>query len=425
MTETVDPPILLTKAAYLGTLAAVRCLGAAGIPVTLADGNGLSPAAWSRYVSRRVNCPGPEEEPARFIEWLIEFGDRQPGHVLYPTSDDVAWLYARHREELSRHFALSVPGVDVVYRLLNKIRLRDAAARVGLRMPRTWIPNELCDFAAIGAEARFPVVVKPQTQVLFHPHAKGIPVHSAKELRGSYERFAAATTYHPVLLAYDPGVVRPTVQEYLAGQSENVYSLTGFIAEGGELFTVRASRKVLQQPRRLGVGLCFESAELKRDLVERVIALCREVGYHGVFEAEFIEDHGEPLLIDFNPRFYGQMAFDIARGLPQPLLAYDAALGRRAQVGRRVQAACQADWTDRVYCRRFELKLLLVMWRLFRRMSQEDVNHWSAWLVAHGEDVVDGVFDAADRRPSKVEALHHLVGFARHPRAFLRQVAEA
>ena len=56
------PPALLTMANYTGTLAAVRALGRAGIPVTTADPSRLAVSAWSKYATVRVRCsrgPGP------------------------------------------------------------------------------------------------------------------------------------------------------------------------------------------------------------------------------------------------------------------------------------------------------------------------------------------------------------------------------
>src|SRR3954467_2948811 len=98
-----ERPVLLPIASYHGTLAAVRSLGAAGGHVTLAETSRLVPAVWSRFAARRVSSPDPEDAP-KFIDWLLDFGAREPGHVLYPTSDDIAWLYAVHREQLAKHF---------------------------------------------------------------------------------------------------------------------------------------------------------------------------------------------------------------------------------------------------------------------------------------------------------------------------------
>ena len=99
--EPTRPGFVLTMARYYGTLAATRCLGHAGVPVIVADESRFSPALWSRHVVRREHCP-----PARFldrlVDWLLEFGARNPGHVLYATSDDLAWVFAERSALFSR-----------------------------------------------------------------------------------------------------------------------------------------------------------------------------------------------------------------------------------------------------------------------------------------------------------------------------------
>jgi D-aspartate ligase len=83
-------------AGHAGTLAAARCFGNAGIRVTVASDSALRPAAWSRHANRTVRCPRASD-PVKFLEWLLEFGKANPGHFLYPTCDDFAYLFARHR----------------------------------------------------------------------------------------------------------------------------------------------------------------------------------------------------------------------------------------------------------------------------------------------------------------------------------------
>ena len=79
--------------------------------------------------------------------------------------------------------------------------------------------------------------------------------------------------------------------------------------------------KVLQRPRRLGIGLCFASAAVPDDLRARATRLLDSLGYFGVFELEFIRSRGRYLLIDMNPRFYNQIQLDVTRGLDLPMLA--------------------------------------------------------------------------------------------------------
>jgi predicted ATP-grasp superfamily ATP-dependent carboligase len=388
------------------------------VRVTVADGRPLAVARWSRHVRRRLACPDVDEEPERFVEWLLRFGAREPGTILYPTSDDMCWLLARHRGDLSRHFGLWMPDVDVLYSLLNKRRLYDACTRLGIARPATWAPRSAADVERIAREARFPVVVKPQTQVMLRPHAKGRFVGSAAELPAAYREFVRATSYGRLLRDWDPEVTQPLVQTFEGRQAEGVYNLSGFVDETGRAFVTAASRKVLQWPPVLGVGLCFEEAEVVPELADDVARLCADRGYFGAFEVEFVVADGRHLLIDFNPRFYGQMGFDIARGLDLPWLVYLAAVGDgealRAAVGdaRRHASVRGAH----VYCDRVELELAQGVLRLAGR-GPGDREKWGRWLSAHREGRVDAVLDPRDWMPGVAEALGALLRRARHPRS--------
>ena len=63
----------------------------------------------------------------------------------------------------------------------------------------------------------------------------------------------------------------------------------------GLIWAARASHKVFQRPRRMGVGIGFEAAPVDRALLEKLDALCEAAGYFGVFESEFIESDGRLL----------------------------------------------------------------------------------------------------------------------------------
>ena len=115
--------------------------------------------------------------------------------------------------------------------------------------------------------------------------------------------------------------VRPFLQPFVKVGSEGVQSIAGFIDRTGDLFVTRRSIKVFQRTRPLGVGVCYESLPPDPLLSNAVYALCRELGYFGIFEVEFLSFGERPTVIDFNPRLYNQVGLDIERGLPLPLLA--------------------------------------------------------------------------------------------------------
>lgn len=416
------PPVLLTLGQFYGTLAAVRCLGRAGVPVTMAEGRVLAPARWSRYVTRRVSCPDVWEADA-FLSWLLAFGASSPGHVLLPTSDDVAWIIAANREALSTHFRLLPTPLSAVDALLDKRALLGLCREVGLDVPETWFPRSAAEAAELGARAGAPLLIKPRSQVLLASRTKGTLVEDAAELGARFDEFLAQNRYGERIRSHLPDVVRPIVQRFHPDANENIYSLSGYVDGRGELVAARAARKILQRPRKLGIGLCFEEAPVDERLAERVAALSRRVGYQGVFEVEFIHVGSRRLLIDYNPRLYGQLAFDIDRGMPLPRLAYADALGDEAAVSAlAAEARAERSSGQRVYCHRLLFELLLLVQGLSSRLSADEERGWRRWWSEHRRRSTDAVVDADDLAPCGVDVATHLASYARHPRAFVRSM---
>jgi predicted ATP-grasp superfamily ATP-dependent carboligase len=412
--------ILLADPDFYGTLAAVRCLGAAGVPVLVARSRLLAPSLWSRYAVRRVPLPLPAD-PSAFVAALVAFGEREPGLVLYPTSDDLSWILAAHRSSLAARFRLPAPGVDTVYALLNKRRLCAVAAEVGLETPATAFPSDLAELDRVGRHVRYPVLVKPQSQVLFRSRLKGRIARDPEELRLRWKELRAAGGYGPDLLAYDPGVADPMVQAYHPEAAHGIQSVSGWVGKEQSVF--RAATKVLQRPRRLGIGLCFEHAEVDARLAGRLEALCRAVGYHGVVEAEFIAVGERRLLIDVNPRFYSQLAFDVARGLPLPRLAYHDVRGEQAEVEALVeQARAWRPGGAEGYAHGFLLEVMLRAQRLSGALSHGEARAWRRWCSERRGHLVDAAVEARDWAPGVVDVAQHLAAFARHPRAFVRSI---
>jgi len=55
-------------------------------------------------------------------------------------------------------------------------------------------------------------------------------------------------------------------------------------------------------------------------------------------------------------------------------------------------------------------------------MDRDEIARWRAWLAARDGRVTDPVSDPDDRRPGWLAAGLEVVSYARHPRAFLRQI---
>ena len=313
------------------------------------------------------------------------------------------------------------PDVASIYALLNKEKLQAACARVGIDIPQTWFPRDIEEVATLSKTVPLPLLIKPQTQILFVNHIKGTQVRSADELLPAYKAFIQENAYGERVRQYDPQVGRPMLQAFHTEAAQNIYSISGFYLPEQDLYVDRGAVKVLQRPRKLGVGLCFEHAPVDAAVANKLKALCRELNYFGVFEVELIRANGKLLLIDFNPRFYGQMNFEIARSLPLPVLVYLAALGEKDRLRQAVEAATASPSSDQAaYCHRFTFELLLRAQGLSGKLSAEEVRYWKEWHQTRGTQVTDAVLDPADLLPVLVDTVSHLRGFLRHPRSFLR-----
>jgi D-aspartate ligase len=417
------PPVLLADATWNGTLAAARDLGANGVRVTLASDKWVAPARWSRYVARTVSCPN-SKEAERFLAWLLRFGTAQPGYVLYPTSDDVAWLVAAHRDTLSRCFHLYTPPIESLVRLLDKARLIEDAQAVGLDVPETTVPRDEQEVERNGRELAFPLYVKPRAHLFGRGVGKGTRVDQPAALLPSWQAQRCAAKFDAEILNRVPDLPLPMLQSFIFSD-ERIYTVDGFVDETGEIYTSLACVKLLQRPRGSGPGIIFEDAKVDPAVDQGLRRLFQATGFCGVFDAEFIERGPRKLLIDINPRFYSHMAFEVDRGLHLPWLAYLAAIGDLQTLKGEVEKAKRAHVPRRAYVHRLHTTLLLATQRLARTMSGEERLRWRRWILDNRGSVTDPLLAADDPVPGVAEVAMEAVNFIRHPRAYLRSLWRA
>jgi D-aspartate ligase len=417
---TQSAAILLGNANYYGTLAAVRSLGRAGVKVVTVDPSIISVGRYSRYSSQHMTCPAFEDSSA-WAEWLLQESRIGPRRAIYATSDAVSFALARYRKELSSHFDLYQPSLDTIMNILDKGALIQNAQAVGIETPSTWFPENGTEAAKIAKEANGAVIIKPRSQLAQRTKTKGSVVDrdSVQRVFDSYVRDLSTDSEFAKQCST---AMTPVIQQFHPQAIENVYSLCGFREKVGGGMIMRAARKFLQQPRRTGTGLCFETTTVDPVLADQARRLCERVGYYGVFELEFIFAEGKAMLIDFNGRFYHQVAFDIARGMELPALAYAAATRNQDKLAQ-LMALGNAENRDDIagFCNRSVLAMMVKMQRTFRTMSRKDAARWLSWSQGSHGTIIDAVKDPHDALPLFVEVAQRLIHAARHPRAFVRQ----
>ena len=411
--------VLFASASSGGTIAAVRHLGAMGFDVGVVSSDRLGAAAWSCYAARTYSAP-PESESERFLECLLAIGAKDPGQILLPTSDETAWLYASNADELARYFRLAQPSLPVLLSILDKKLFADAATRADIAVLPSWAPQTPADIAELAPTLQYPVLIKPRTHVHRLRNDKGIVVHSASELKHKYQGYADRehAGYGRNSPLHDRSL--PILQQFVRVGAEGVLSVTGFVDRTGQLFVTRGATKVFQRSRPVGVGVCFESRPQPPALLAAVRRLCRELGYFGIFEVEFLWFDGRWVAIDFNPRLFNQVGMDIRRGMPLPLFACLEAAGE-IEVLREAMAQAQTDRDDEAaFCDRFTLRAILLAQAVTGRISPKERAYWREWIRQRAAHSVDFVADQNDRTPQVIHVLSEIyLGLRSFPR-FLR-----
>ncbi|HYX35612.1 MAG TPA: hypothetical protein VE954_21150 [Oligoflexus sp.] len=409
--------VLLTLGDYYGTLAAARYFGKLGIPVYLAEWRRFVPSALSKYVTKVIRCPNVSDWQA-FSDWLLDFGQRQPGLFLYPTSDDTAWIYASRKKNLSQYYYMLQPGSETIYSLLNKVKLHELCEKAGLKAPKTHLVHSEFDLQKVAEGLEYPVLIKPRTQIGSITRAKGHICQTKAELLEAYPKFMKKNSYVPEIKAIDPFIEWPMIQSFHKDAMGNTLSIAGVTLESGEIFLVRGSKKVIQRPRKLGIGLCFQGCDIPPEIAEACRLFCKEAKYFGAFELEmiYVEETETYLLIDFNPRYYSQMAFEIARDLPIPGLVYMAAAGKSAELNQLVTTAkAWKSHSKDIYSIKWLFYLFLSTALMGRNISWKEYTGWLKWLYEDQTHYVDAVMDRSDRRPFFGDVLTQMFHYVRHP----------
>jgi D-aspartate ligase len=419
---TQAPAILLGDANYYGTLAAIRSLGRAGVNVVTVDPSKICHGRFSRYSSQHLTCP-PFEESGAWAEWLLRNGRVGSRRTIYATSDAVSFALARFRNELNADFELYQPSLETIMSILDKGLLMQNAQAIGIETPPTWFPQNSSEAEQTARHVGEKVLIKPRSQLAQRTKTKGTVVESSgRRLRTVFDSYLKDQSITSEFAKQSTESLAPLVQQYYPNSADNVYSLSGFREKDGGRMIMRAARKIVQRPRSIGIGLCFEPAPVDPLLAQQAKRLCERIGYYGVFELEFIFAEGKAMLIDFNGRFYNQMAFDMARGMELPALAYAAAIRDQTEVSR-LMAHGDSERPDEVggFCNSFVLTTTIKTQLILRTMSRKEAVHWLSWSKGKHGTIVDAVKDDSDALPAVVHVVQFLLKALRHPRAFVRQ----
>ena len=302
-------------------LTAARCLGREGISVSGFDIGARRAGFRSRYCTAEV-CPDPLEQPDNLVRFLRhQVRDRSQKAVLLPTSDLFFLFLSRHRAQLADKFLMSLPSEDLAESVVNKRSLYELAAANDTPFPKSYFPGTYDEAVAVKDSLRYPAFIKPYWGYQWRRHFgglhKGFKVQSPEEFLSRFQEVLASG--HSAL-----------VQSYVISPDDNLFSLSLYVSETGEVLAAFPRRQVRQYPPNSGT-VTLAISEHNPGLVENGARFCQSIGYRGIAGLEYKRDgeDNQYKLLDFNPRLMLSDGLTAYCGINLPLIQYLDLTGQR------------------------------------------------------------------------------------------------
>jgi carbamoyl-phosphate synthase large subunit len=291
---TTTPRVLITGVGGPSGVCLLRAL--AERPLALLAGD-IDPYAAGLYLvdpDRRMILPRGDDE--RFASLLLALCEREGIDVLVPTVDSELIPLAAHRDKFeAAGVRLVLAALPTLETCLDKWALH-ARCHGRVRTPDTLLLDESFD----PASAPLPAIVKPRTG----SGSRGI--HRVDSVE-AFDR-----------LKCDGSLL---VQELLPGAE---YSLDVLATHEGRVIAT-----VPRERLKIDSGIAVTARTRHDECLEKIGREVAElIGLTGVANVQVKGDvHGEPALLEVNPRFPGTMALTVASGPDMPWLCVAEALG--------------------------------------------------------------------------------------------------
>ena len=319
-------------------LTAARCLGRAGISVKGFDVSAQRLGFRSRYCSGGV-CPDPLHQPQALVRFLRrQVRDGSQKVALFPTSDVFFLFLSRHRAQLADKFLMNLPAEEVAESVVNKRRLYELAAANDTAFPQSYFPGSYDEAVAVKDSLRYPAFIKPywghQWRAHFGGQHKGFKVQSPEEFLARFREVLESG--HSAL-----------VQSYVTSADDNLFSLSLYVSQEGEVLAAFPRRQVRQYPPNSGT-VTLAISERDPELVANGTRFCRAIGYRGIVGLEYKRDREDDKykLLDFNPRLMLSDMLTAYCGINLPLMQYMDVTGQRPAPRRKYTEGVK--WLDSI-----------------------------------------------------------------------------
>jgi predicted ATP-grasp superfamily ATP-dependent carboligase len=253
--------------------------------------------------------------PARFLAALVRELARGGYGVVLPMELSTLLFLSLHREAILPYAQFPFAPHDVLSRAARKWPVAEAAARLGLPVPRTRLLPRSAPLGGLAGDLvrdpGLPLVLKADLSEggrgLFYCRHR-------RELEAALSAVARSGVDYVAQAMLPPG-----------GQALGVAALLG---ASGEVLALAGHRRLRQYPLGGGPSTCRESF-LQPEAADHALSLLRGLDFTGLAMVEFRVDprDGRPYVLEVNPKFWGSLPLAIASGVDFPYLVYAWALG--------------------------------------------------------------------------------------------------
>ena len=305
---------VLVLGCNIGALAIFRTLGSVGVPVYGVEEDKKNIVLRSRYLKKYFIKKLDPENPAEYLEYLLEVSARiGEKAVLIPTSDDLSVFVAEHSDRLLENYVFPVNSGELLDRLADKKKMFQLALDNDIPTPHIICPQNLDDVNAALSELTFPVMLKgiDGQRLQERTGKKMVIVESEAQLIENYKILEDFD--HPNLM----------LQEMIPGEDNEVYIFNGYFNADSDCLAAFTGHKVRQFPIHIGCASLGECRWHDR-VAEKTQRLMKAVGYRGILDIGYRLDPRDNRykVLDINPRvgqafriFVAENNMDVIRSL--------------------------------------------------------------------------------------------------------------
>jgi D-aspartate ligase len=315
-------PVAVFDNYWAATLAFTRSLGRKGVPLHF---YGSGAGRWSRYRTRRLRCP-PVENTGEFQPWLRERVRSGEIMRIAPTTDLIAFYTSSLRTEFPPEVQRTIAPLEEIETCLIKTRFSAAIAGADEPTLPTAAPDSVDGALTAAAALGYPVILKPKSHLAVGFEERGRLLLNKNDLICHYRRYEITPGQESIANAY-PELRWPFLQRYVPSARNRVYSVSGIKDAEAGILTACLSYKREQWPPDVGVSTVQIAHEDAR-ILEAGLRIVDRVLSRGIFEVELLADGDALYAIDLNPRSFGFLELDMARGADLPWLWFRSTLGR-------------------------------------------------------------------------------------------------